>query len=461
MFCGGLVLGTLMLACDRKDPTPPPAVPPAAPAPAAAAADPAAPGAAPVLSPNIPFDVTANPPFNLASLQHDFDVLSWQTFVALNWPVLPNGQPDPARKPGQNKDNATVWETYRESSTIFLPGGAAPAPWGGKPDPLASLPSEAKAMLAPGVRLLMQVGKTPGVLSEAVQPFNTGPLIDQNGRYARFEILVNQSMFDTIFNQKLYSKKVQQDVKSVVFECGNAQTRQVGAIMVKAAWKILSDSEKKGGRFHTVQALIYTPPSENPPIKEKYELATVGLAGLHIVHKTVGAPQWVWSTFEQVDNCPTDGQTANHPAYSFYKKGDLAAPINTPPKRPWNPNDTEPPERRPQIVRMIPIDAATQKLNASWQAALRAVNPDSVWQHYELVSTQWPTAPAPACDVATSAPTNMTGTPAPQFLGNTTLESYIQGKVPNVSSSCIECHLNATTTTNTFSDFTYLLQRAQ
>ena len=415
----------------------------------------------PALSPSLPFDVTANPPFTLESLQTDFDVLSWQTFVAMNWPVLPNGQPNPAQRPGQNKDNATVWEMWRESSTIFLPGGATPAPWGSPLPPSSLLPPACRGLLKPGMHLLTQIGKTPGLLTEAVQPFNTGPLIDQNGRYARFEILVNQSMFNTIFTGKLYNKQAQQSVTSVVFDCGDQTAKQVGAIMVKAAWKILSPAEIAGGRFHTVQAVIYTPPSTNPVIAEKCETATVGLVGLHVVHKTKGAPQWVWSTFEHVDNCPTNGEVADHPGYSFFNKNDPAAPLNTPPPRPWNPTNTEPPARRPQIERMIPIDAATRQLNASWQAALRAVNPASVWQYYELVSTQWPTAPASGCDVATSAPANMSGAPAPQFLGNSTLESYIQGKVPNVSSSCIECHLNATTTTHTFSDFTYLLERAQ
>jgi len=35
--------------------------------------------------------------------------------------------------------------------------------------------------------------------------------------------------------------------------------------------------------------------------------------------------------------------------------------------------------------------------------------------------------------------------------------------VPQASSSCINCHLNAATAvgTNSFSDFTYLLERAQ
>ena len=465
-----LLLSSLIIAaltgCDRSSPPPAPvsksaaseATPPKQPAEAAAKAPETS---SPALSPVIPPDVTANPPFTLASLQADFDVLSWQTFVAMNWPVLPDGQPDVSQKPGQQKDNNTVWETWRESSTIFLPGGAAPAPWGTASAPPSSLPKECQDLLRSGVRLLTQVGKTPGILTEATQPFNTGPLIDQNGRYAHFEILVNQSMFDTIFTQKLYSKQAQQSAKSVVFECGDPKTNKVGAIMAKAAWKYLSASEIESGRFHAVKAVIYTPPSQDPVIEEKWEAATVGLVGLHIVHKTAGSPQWVWSTFEQVDNCPTDGQSATHPSYNFYNKNAPAAAINTPPKRPWNPNVIEPADRRPQIMRMLPIDEPTQKLNSSWQAALKAVNENSVWQYYELVSTQWPTQPAKKCDVEASAPANVSGSPAPQFLGNTTLESYIQGKVPNVSSSCIECHLNATTTSAAFSDFTYLLQRAQ
>ncbi|HYH78992.1 MAG TPA: hypothetical protein VEX86_04325 [Longimicrobium sp.] len=37
----------------------------------------------------------------------------------------------------------------------------------------------------------------------------------------------------------------------------------------------------------------------------------------------------------------------------------------------------------------------------------------------------------------------------------------MQGKVPNVSSSCIMCHNNATTTASRPSDFSYMLELAQ
>ncbi len=81
------------------------------------------------------------------------------------------------------------------------------------------------------------------------------------------------------------------------------------------------------------------------------------------------------------------------------------------------------------------------------------MTPNSVWLNYELVSTQWPTNASSRIDP--------TGVPAPSFLANTTLESYIQGEVKQTSSSCMACHNNATTTAGKSADFTYLLQRAQ
>lgn len=411
----------------------------------------------PALSSDIPFDVTVNGPITLDSLQDDFDVLSWDTFVALNWPVAANGQPDKSKVIGQYGDNATVWQTWKESSDIFLPKGATPSPWGSS----RQIPAQCRNVLKPNMRFLQQIGKTPNLLEESVEPFKTGPLIDQNGRYARFEILVNQPMFDYIIANKLFSKQGQANFTNVVFPCGSASNKTVGAIMAKAAWKLLTEEEKNSGRFHVTEALVYTPQSDNPVVAEKCERAFVGLVGFHIVHKTIGAPQWVWSTFEHVDNCPTDGEPVSKPQYNFYNKNTPQAQTNEPPPRPWDPNKIEPPDRRVQVVRKIPISTATKALNARYQAALRTVNPKSVWQNYELVSTQWPTNPANDCDVETSAPVDRIGTPAPQFLGNTTLETYIQGKVPNVSSSCMECHANATTTDAVFSDFTFLLERAQ
>jgi len=101
-----------------------------------------------------------------------------------------------------------------------------------------------------------------------------------------------------------------------------------------------------------------------------------------------------------------------------------------------------------------------------------------------LISTQWPSvfgctilvsknpdAPAPKNDFVRQP--DMTCSPAPTFMANSTLETYSQGDIPQASSSCIGCHGNAvgfqTGVSNpkqdrvqlNQSDFTFMLEKAQ
>ena len=101
-----------------------------------------------------------------------------------------------------------------------------------------------------------------------------------------------------------------------------------------------------------------------------------------------------------------------------------------------------------------------------------------------LLSTQWPSAfactslhsqepgaPAPKTDFLKQP--DMTCSPAPTFLANSTLETYSQGDVPLASSSCIACHGNAVGFQRgasnpqpgkpnlNQSDFTFMLEKAQ
>ena len=98
------------------------------------------------LSSDLPYDVNtsalralsdtpdkATPPYtvpddNIPPAQRLFDIFSWQAFIALNWPALPDGQPD-------NKlnlaDSATprVWEYYVDAGLVYRKDGAAPIGW--------------------------------------------------------------------------------------------------------------------------------------------------------------------------------------------------------------------------------------------------------------------------------------------------------------------------------------------
>lgn len=413
-----------------------------------------------VLSSAIPGDVTITAKtVSIDAFQPDFDVYSWNTFIALNWPPGPDGNGDPKKKIGSNGDNDTVWEHYRDVSDIFLPGGARPT-WNGP----VNIPDACKSIHKGDlpVVMLMQIGKnllTPTVVSANSQPFNTGPIIDQHGVFTRFQILVNKTMFDYILSNSLYSKAGQKAFTPPVnFTSGSidstGKTLLEGAIMVKTAWKVIAPADK--ARFHSENVLVYTPASENPKYPARCTMQTAGLVGMHIGHKTQSAPQWLWSTFEHVDNVPTDAEVKSgklKASYSYYNPKCKTCKVNQVPPRPWNPTMVS--TFHSQIVRMnqfnMPIYASSAAArNADAQALLKGVNAKSVWQNYELISTMWPTDPKQPF-----------GAPAPSFLANTTLETYIQGTVQNVSSQCIECHNNATMTVPVPSDFTYVLQRAQ
>ncbi|NJL27467.1 MAG: hypothetical protein HC897_06000 [Thermoanaerobaculia bacterium] len=82
----------------------------------------------PTVQPIMPSDV------KLPVSQFNFNNLAWQQLITLSWvadPASP-GNPDtsvPASAFGTPGDTTpVVWETYKEASEVFLPGGAPPAP---------------------------------------------------------------------------------------------------------------------------------------------------------------------------------------------------------------------------------------------------------------------------------------------------------------------------------------------
>ncbi len=393
-------------------------------------------------------------PFDLDNLQHGFDYYSWLTFIALNAP-----REGAAPEPGN--DANTQWQQWREVSDLMLPDGAAPGPFDGPrvvPDACNGIPGAASMRLVQRTALNKGGTHPIEVTSEVTQPFDSGPLIDQNGNFVRYEILVNRPMYEYVVQNKLYSKAGQQAFAGPVqFPEGNVvsgSTGTMGAIMVKAAWKVMGRGDDLS-RFHTTPALAYNPPSENPKIPESCKAVVLGLVGWHAAHKTSDAPQWIWSTYEQVNNVPSDADVAKsslQPQYNFFdpncKPGQC--PVNETPPRPWNPDIQPFPNGfKSQITRVTPLTDATVALNNSFRAILA----NTVWQNYELISTQWPTDAESAVDP--------TGVPAPTFLANTTLETYTQGTVPKASSSCMDCHNDAADTTGRASDFTFILERAR
>jgi hypothetical protein len=244
-----------------------------------------------------------------------------------------------------------------------------------------------------------------------------------------------------------------------------------------------------------VQALVLTTPSLSTGKRQCLQ-ETLGLVGFHAVHKTVGRPQWIWTTFEHAKNVPdrheVDTKSLAGP-YNFFNVScrDRCPTVNATPPRPWDPdpelglkfrkNDSF----KSQIVREVPLTDAARNMNEVFHSLLP---PGSVWQNYMLISTQWPSDFLRGCtgmhSIASGTPDpktdflkqpDMTCSPAPTYLANSTLETYSQGETPIASSSCIACHSNAvdfqTRPSQSLpqtgkqnlnqSDFTFMLEKAQ
>lgn len=411
-----------------------------------------------LLSSTIPFDVVIAD--TSAPAQGEFDVFSWQTFVALAWPAGADGQPS-TDQIGAAGDAISVMERWSSTADLI---NAPQATFG-----TAYVPSRCDSVYQPGMLVLGQAAKKSAAFQDEILEASGEPLVDLQGEFTRYTISINKSMFDTIEQGGWYTA-AGQDGAALSFECGSQAAASVGALEVKAAWKVMSSTEASSGRFHTRDAAVYVPAAQTETGTATCSLMTVGLVGLHVVHKTTQQQAWVWSTFEHVDNVPDcDGQDApgfscpTNPGEGPYSYFATACPDSDPGCTACNTAAAhnsidgtkyvvDEPAERGLVCRPSSISADTVTLNAQYQAALAAVNPASVWQNYMLVSTQWNTqittdgscaSIVDTFDKAKNAPQDAEGNPLP--VGNTSMETYDWKSNTGtgaewVNPSCINCH---------------------
>jgi hypothetical protein len=447
------------------------------------------------LSPNVGVETEG-----LENLQRGFDFYSWRTFIALNSPA--NGE---TTIDHSQPDTTTRWEdmdNFKQLLDVMLPAEMQPPKW---PTERADMEAERERLMPEECRALdkqMPHRMVVKMIEESFnEPFKTGPLIDQQGHYAIFDILMNRQMFDYIMKNHLNTKAGQMSAAksglAVDFPPGadsppgQNSGDTLGAFMLKVSWKILAPDEIQAKNFHMVKALVLMPPGD-PKAKRPCLPETLGLIGFHAVHKTVGRPQWIWTSFEHVRNVPDKDQVAVGKFDGPYSFFDITCTDNCPaanatPPRPWDPDPAlqlkfrKDDSFKSQIVRETPLTDAAKNMNTIFHSMLQG----TVWENYVLLSTQWPSlfggctslhsqsfdAPAPKTDFLKQP--DMTCSPAPTFLANSTLETYSQGDIPLASSSCIGCHGNAVSfqirPSNpkpgkvylNQSDFTFMLEKAQ
>jgi hypothetical protein len=399
---------------------------------------------------------------------------AWQGFLAMNWPAqdmrptettqLARGVPDTTLIIGQADEKMTVWEQYQPNWYLFAPKNPPPTATPPLPAPTsqsfaawnqhANLPSACGPAIATdktGTRKILsslsKVDDMPGV----GQAF-TAPLIDQSGYYTRYEIRFNYPLFHYINANRYYLESAQ---AGQTFAMPVQQGSTPGAVLLKAAWKVLTPDEDKSNRFHEVLAYVHTPDKGGIPA-DCTTPVKFGLVGLHIVQKTADFPDQIWSTFEHVDNVPDDPSTVpSGKKFSFVDPAS-SGPFNKKPQCPtlgmspcdWQPASshttvtTGPTQvRRTNTLATSPNQPSLGQINDAVRALLIKVNPNSVWQNYRLVESQWRVSPSSFFP--------------PGRVANVTMETFKQGD------SCMACHESATAADNaTLADLTFELKLA-
>ncbi len=450
--------------------------------------------------------------------QTPFDNMAWQMFIAANWSLDANASAATALTGvGQR-----VWQTWKRPQDIF--GSEAPICANPRGLPRFSIMSKTG-------------GQPDGRLDGILEASSNQPLIDRYGNWVMYERRVNpiEEWFITkprvekngnrsfvytlksVDGQQRYIKALQAKASPFSFPEGEdlvaidpkteKSNGKVGAIEMKTAWRILTPSDQKS-RYLVMDALLEVSAdmvSNQQPICTQVSL---GLVGMHIIQKNPVRgdlkDQWIWATFEHRDNAPLSTSPADPVDFSSYGQypdsncplvapardkiyslynPDCTACINnkapttsTKDRYVWAPNQPYAssylvantggtPKYGTQVVQCAKAYSLTAEIDSQWAKQLRAIN--SVFANYTLIGTQW------GADIEQTAPPFVQRSAVPDFLSNTTMETYLQtgtceyeeGTCVRVkgAGSCVGCHKFATLAAkdhagkSVSSDFSFLM----
>lgn len=417
------------------------------------------------------------------ALQPFLDYFGWQMFVALNWPADAEGKPLADGSITDHLDAPRVWQSFRSRDDAFGNESTASNDCS---------PAEGRLQLGQDVKM-----------SEFIEAFTPYPLIDVDGNFVLYDIRMNDREYQYLKSNDLLTRAGQQKF-GTAYDFPAGGNGQPGALEMKSAWRILADQEEQSA-FFTVKAQVHVPAENTDSGEALCFEATVGLVGMHIMQK-FSHPQefrefWAWATFEHTANAPLadgapvspmndasdittldppdctlapDSQHIGDGSYSFYNpacthKGE-PCPVNQPPELSKGDKRYKWADKSPyaaayrwdqqygtQVARCWKPYRSADTVSHTFQAALG----ESVWKNYRLIGVQWATSSS------TAGPSDLTKLhpfPAPIYLANTTLETYVQVNQllkertdgDYAPGSCISCHSMATDTAGNDANLSFL-----
>jgi hypothetical protein len=382
-----------------------------------------------IASPAMPADVCIPDGFTDTPIVY-FDDYSWKAFLAVLWPAAPGkrGAADTTKTVGD--PGPRVFETYKPLWEVFHRDGSPPVADFQAYDGASQNACGVTAGFGDVV-----LGAFNGIddIGQAGAGELAGPLAAQNGRYVRYQTLYNRTAFDFIVRNKYFLRSNLPKVPSPrpatpVMEFPN------GSVVIKAAWLDMA-----GFPAEQVKRYYTRPVVMRDPATGACSRVTAGLVGLHIIQKTASRPQWIWSSYEQIDNVPPSrfGEAVR---FTFHDGGKSPMPAENP--LALSPLAKEPVQafnvERPFNRRVHP---KTELMNYQYQELLQG----AVWQYYGIVVTQWPrlegnqAVPVPAKlngDITNTFP----GDGAFSAFANSAMETFDQAR-PQLG--CMSCHNQA------------------
>ncbi|MGE1173019.1 hypothetical protein [Pseudomonas sp. BW7P1] len=286
-----------------------------------------------------------------AAFQQSPETMAWNWFVCLN-------------QPSAAQTSNRVWETMKPSDQVYLPDGAAPGPYASNAPLPADVTRQATTLGMDLNRTFHNINAVQQVDGLALHMGGSVP-VSQKGNPVRFQLLMGQDTFDYIVARNVYNMNGQNALAGDLDFPATAWE-------LKAAWLwIGSDTTYRqtlaNDGYYIGQAYYQQDDGT-------YQVGYAALSGLHVVNKLDA--NWVWTTFENVNNS---------------KYTVTNAPTPTPMTNTTGPTP------------------AAKPVNASFQAG----NPSL--SKYELIGVEFQ--------------------PVTQVLANSQLESAFQN-----TSSCLACH---------------------
>jgi hypothetical protein len=402
--------------------------------------------------PSLPSDVCGS----ISALHpENFHTLSWQLFKFLVWPAeAQRGLPDTTKK--ISDAGPRTFETFKADWEIFRPDTAEPAGWDVSPS--VAEPCGNRPNMQPGELVLASFQKF-GNLKQGEQG-SRHLLVAQNQTYVRYQVGYNRKVFDTIVSKGLYNPGTVGAIHAPAPDrpVPDGAIEPETSMTVKSAWIELPGQPPSpdASRFYVREAWVQEPKWTQEPGLPACRKANVALVGLHIVYKTAKLPQWIWSTFEHVDNVPDEGAPAGR--YTFHN-GDINLHMTAEPQAdyliplPTTSNGPGDPPRAFQVERTQQLSSKVIEANARWQTELKTLG--SVWQNYKLVMTQWPMFPMTVGAASVSGRVPHCGIRNGEATVNVTMETFLQTQEGcSPSRTCMGCHEIARKTDSVFSIMT-------